>query len=175
MSQIWFVSDPHFNHENMLKFTNYDGTKVRDFENVQVMNETMVERWNSRVRPDDVVYCNGDVFFGPEQNAFPWLMRLNGRKELVLGNHDPDLDFLMRFFPKVHLWKKFRKHNFILSHMPLHPSVLDEMSPDCANVHGHIHGNESPKDAKHKYINICVEKTDYFPVSLNEILEKIGK
>ena len=54
MSQIFFTSDHHFGHANIIQFSN------RPFENVEAMNRAMIERWNEKVSPEDEVYHLGD-------------------------------------------------------------------------------------------------------------------
>ena len=56
MKNIWFISDTHFNHEGILGFKDYIGKPVREFANVNEMNEAMMDNWNSVVKPNDVVY-----------------------------------------------------------------------------------------------------------------------
>lgn len=66
---IWLISDTHFNHANILKFTDSrTGLPVRPgFESVDHMNEHMIERWNSVVKPGDIVYHLGDVVMGNKE------------------------------------------------------------------------------------------------------------
>jgi len=55
---IWFTSDTHFNHRNII------GYAQRPFESVEEMNEVMIERWNASVRGEDTIYHLGDFSFG---------------------------------------------------------------------------------------------------------------
>lgn len=170
MADIWVISDTHWNHANILKFTDREsGKPVRPFQSVHDMNETMVENWNSVVKPGDKVYHLGDVFFGSKEDFKVLWPRLNGRKRLIVGNHD-DVKFLSAgaFFEKVMLWRKFE--NLLLTHVPVHPSTLGEdrfSGKQMINVHGHIHQNKSP-DGPYKCV--CVEQTFYKPVNLGELL-----
>ncbi len=171
MRDIWVTSDTHFGHANILHFTDSDGQLVRPgFTSVDDMNQTMVDRWNSVVRPGDIVYHLGDVFFG-DKVAFQSLWaRLNGRKRLIVGNHD-DIKYLSSggFFQKVMLWRLWPEFNLLLTHVPTHPSTLGEArfrdSP-VLNVHGHIHQNASPPGP---YRCVCVEQTDYTPVHIETL------
>ena len=54
MSKLFFTSDHHFGHKNILKFSN------RPFTNVQEMDEIMIQKWNEKVQPEDEVYHLGD-------------------------------------------------------------------------------------------------------------------
>jgi calcineurin-like phosphoesterase family protein len=78
---IWFTSDQHFWHRNVIKYCN------RPFETVEEMNEKLVQYWNELVLPDDTVYVLGDfsMAFRPVE-VYP--KRMNGKKILIAGNHD---------------------------------------------------------------------------------------
>lgn len=166
----WFISDTHFFHANILKFTGDDGKCIRDFSDVTEMNERMVERWNGRVRHNDFVYHLGDVTFDYGKEFNNLMSRLNGQKRLILGNHDKIKGTnLMDWFQKVDLWKGFKEYNFTATHIPLR---LESLRGGAFNVHGHIHQNtmEDPH-----YINVCVEQRNYAPVHIDEIGEEIKK
>lgn len=88
MSKTWVYSDPHFYHNNIVKFTNYDGSKVRPWDDAEEMTEDMIRWYNECVDDQDRVYILGDVAFtaaGIQRSV----SRLKGRKVLVPGNHDP--------------------------------------------------------------------------------------
>lgn len=90
MSNIWIISDTHFNHKNILGFTDSEGKKFRGdlFKDVSDMNEQMIYNWNSVIKPEDKVYHLGDVYFGSQPEADAILSRLMGKKRLIVGNHD---------------------------------------------------------------------------------------
>lgn len=44
MSRTWVYSDPHFYHKNIVKFGNYDGTKLRPWDDAEQMTEEMIEK-----------------------------------------------------------------------------------------------------------------------------------
>lgn len=166
MRNIWFISDTHFSHANFLGFIDDNGKRIRPFSSVEEMDELMVDKWNELVKDGDRVYHLGDVSFG--KSRLPEIMaRLKGSKRLILGNHDEIKDFrLLEYFKKVTLWRIFKEHNFVCTHIPL---ALDQLRKVEFNVHGHIHQQPSPTP---QHINICVEKTGYAPVHLDEILAR---
>ena len=61
MANIFIISDTHFGHLGMCKFLRKDGSKVRPFDDINVMDECMVENWNKTVKPKDKIYHLGDV------------------------------------------------------------------------------------------------------------------
>lgn len=171
MADVFCISDTHFNHANILNFTKSDGSKVRDFESLDHMNQTMIDNWNRVVKPGDKVYHLGDVFFGSKEDFKKLWPRLNGKKRLVVGNHD-DVLFMSGggFFNKVMLWRKFE--HLLFTHVPVHPSTLQEHRFDgkeVINVHGHIHTNKSP-DGPYKCV--CVEQVNYTPVHIEELTKR---
>ena len=94
---IWFASDHHFGHAALLTFTKDDGSHARPgFSDVDHMNETMIANHNRVVGPTDRVYFLGDVGFSRATLAAV-LPRLNGKKRLILGNHDYSDRQMMRF------------------------------------------------------------------------------
>jgi len=176
MKDIWLVSDTHFQHEKILNFIDSNtGLKVRPgFANVDEMDDHMVECWNSVVKPGDKVYHLGDVFMGDREKFKKLWTRLNGSKNLIVGNHD-DIKFLSSggFFKEVYLDRKFKDMKLQLSHKPLHPSQHEIGAPGSGNflvnVHGHIHGNPTPAGL---YINVSVEVIDYTPVHIETLAKQ---
>ena len=146
------------------------GKPVRPFSSVEEMNEAMVDNWNSVVQRGDKVYHLGDVFFGPKPEFQSLWPRLNGRKRLVVGNHD-DVKYLAAggFFDKIMLWRKFE--HLLFTHVPVHESTLGEhrfSGAAMVNVHGHIHQNQPPT-SQHRCV--CVEHTGYKPIHIDELLK----
>ena len=175
MADIGLNSDTHFNHAAILTFDDYNGKPVRDFANVDEMNQCMLDNWADTVKPSDTVIHCGDVLFGMDKVA--WLeanfSKLPGKKRLVLGNHD-NVKQLAPFFKDIQLWVNLP--GMVLTHMPLHEQTLSEtmrwdgVSP--LNVHGHIHSNPSPSD-QHRCV--CVEQTGFKPIHIDEVRNEISR
>ncbi len=79
--KLFVVSDTHFFHKNIIRYCQ------RPFADINEMTEALVANWNEAVGPDDVVLHLGDVCFNYGR-MFEVMERLNGRKQLILGNHD---------------------------------------------------------------------------------------
>lgn len=185
MRDIWVISDTHFGHENILKFKDFNtGKLVRGdhFDNLDHMDESMIDNWNSVVKPGDIVYHLGDVTFGDKERFKKTWSKLNGSKRLCVGNHD-DVKWLSSggFFAKVSLWRMWPEFGLIFSHVPMHINSLyrwaskDELvasyqEPELmTNIHGHIHQNPSPEGP---YRCVCVEQINYTPVNIEELRVK---
>ena len=160
MANIWLISDTHFFHKNIIGYCN------RPFSSVEEMNETIRDRWNSVIKPQDHVYHLGDVYMeksGNKQAVETFLRSLNGKKRLVLGNHDDAMDYsLYSNFEKIMVWRNFEK--VVLTHVPI--NVDNIPGGDRINVHGHVHNKPSPEGP---YINVSVENTNYYPVNLDTL------
>lgn len=139
------------------------------------MDEILIQNWNNLVKPQDKIYHLGDVYFGERGRAC--LPRLNGKKRLILGNHDNGKDqHLLKCFEKIDVWRMFSEHQILLTHVPVHESTISEgtnrrgQPKNLKNVHGHIHQNKSPKGP---YFCLCVEQIDYRPIHLDELIKRV--
>lgn len=79
---IFFTSDTHFGHANILKYCS------RPFSSVEEMDNALIENWNRVVKKDDIVFHLGDFAFCGSQRLKELISSLNGRKSLIIGNHD---------------------------------------------------------------------------------------
>ena len=182
MSAVFLTSDTHFGHKNICKFTNYDGSPVRPWDDADEMDEEMVKRWNETVRPNDKVYHLVDVVINRKSLAI--LDRLNGDKVLIKGNHDIfKLNDYTKYFRDVRSYHVM--NGMILSHIPI---SKDSIARFGTNIHGHTHGNRVRKprgvDAKTgqilysdqidpDYFCVCVEQTDFRPILFEDVIQRI--
>jgi calcineurin-like phosphoesterase family protein len=168
---LWFISDTHFFHSNILRFTNPQGELIRPgFSNIHEMNEKIVDNWNAVVRPDDHVYHLGDVTFRYDGAFRALWLRLKGKKRLVVGNHDKLTNpGLMAGFEKIMLWRHFADQRFLCTHLPIREDQFRHNA--VLNLHGHIH--ERIMDSQ-KFLSACVEQTGYRPISMDEIVQVIN-
>lgn len=173
MANLFFISDTHFGHSRMLEFTiDEAGTLLRPgFKDSNHMDEVMIERWNSVVRPQDHAYHLGDVSMA--RRLLPVVKRLNGHKRLIFGNHDI---FDYQLYAEAGFEKMMGMRvmdGIIFTHVPVHPSQLARFK---INVHGHTHHSHVKLDNGHRderYVNVCVEQVNYTPVPLEELKRKL--
>ena len=95
-SKVYFTSDTHFYHSNIIGFCK------RPFKNVEDMNETLIENWNRVVSQDDIVFHLGDFCMGGSHEWTKILNRLNGKIYLTLGNHDLKVGSINSIFYFLH-------------------------------------------------------------------------
>ncbi len=158
MSDTWFISDTHLGHANILKYE----PVARPFTTLDEMHEAIINRWNQCVGKTDKVYHLGDFAFGAVNIELA--KYLNGQKELILGNHDKyNKALYLQYFNQVHGAKFW--YNFVLTHIPVHPSNLEGRSD--FNIHGHLH---SKKLDDPRYINVSCEQNNLTPINAEVIL-----
>jgi len=176
MPSVFLVSDTHFGHLGVCKFTRNDGvTKLRPWDNAEDMDEEMVKRWNETVRPNDKVYHLGDVVIN--RKALGIMRRLNGDKVLIRGNHDIFRDDEYRqHFRELRAYHVL--NGMILSHIPIHPESLGRFG---TNIHGHLHANrvmiqkhaKATPEIDPRYHCVCVEQTDFRPILFEDVIKRI--
>lgn len=174
MTATFVVSDTHFGHKLMVNGTHEDGTKLRPWNTTEEHDEALVARWNAVVKPKDRVYHLGDVAI--YRRAVTTIARCHGRKILIKGNHDIfKLKDYLPHFDDIRAYRVFTETpvRLVLSHIPLHTSSLQRFG---CNIHGHLHhlavrDRDGNLDAR--YRNVCVEHTNYAPLSLDAILASL--
>lgn len=176
---VWFISDTHFGHANIVKYCNRPWNSGKDAagniivtsDDVKAMNEDMVKRWNSVVSDNDIVWHLGDFSFGGKETAEQVFPRLKGKINLVMGNHD---HYKIKWyydlgFHRVYDRKVIINDYVILSHAPL--MFLNENTP-FYNVFGHVHDSSAYQTWSKTSCCVCVERHDYTPVSWSTIKAK---
>jgi len=171
---IWFSSDYHIGHENIIGYGN------RPFKDAAEMEEVIIQRHNEIVTKDDVTYLVGDTFFEGKfckdlkvndriEKAQQFLRRLNGQKIIMEGNHD---ERLTRHLGPGQIQIKevaFDGHKIVACHYPMlswpgsfHGSTM---------VHGHTHQTNQLTLPPRKLIHIGVDSWDFRPVSARQIVD----
>lgn len=173
MRNIFVISDTHFSHANILNFTDEKGDKIRPhFKDVQEMNEIIIHNWNKTVKQDDIIYHLGDFSFGGKDQIGKMARRLNGRKRLIMGNHDYNAKDYTIHFDKVMSWRQLGGKEFkrplILCHYPLDNASFDHREDNALNVHGHLHNRLTDKPF---HVNVCCEHTNYMPINIEDIID----
>ena len=176
MSNLFFISDLHFGHYNILQMSPSRAVLGATLEEQHV---SLIDRWNSVVRKKDTVWVLGDVAMSSWAYRAT-LPQLNGYKKLVRGNHDvlAETEYRRDFrkiFGAVNM-ELFPSCRVVLTHIPIHPQEMEFRWR--FNVHGHIHekhvlmgyaDNERKSNPDLRYINVSCEQTNFYPLALEEL------
>lgn len=168
-SNTWFRSDDHFEHKNIIKYSN------RPYSSINEMNEALIENHNSLVKPNDVTYFLGDVAFAPPDKTVAFLNRMNGRKILIKGNHDrANLRFAQfrEAFEAIYDIAELSidKHQVVMCHFPM--LSWHRMGRGSFMLHGHCHGSmKYPFTGR--IIDVGVDCNNYFPVNWDTIKKRL--
>ena len=186
---FWVVSDSHFYHSNIIKYSN------RPYHH----DRLMIDHWWEKVKPDDVILHLGDVAMpgGILQVQREHLIKnLPGTKYLILGNHDVPKGITDRktFYEKLGFaevvdefyvphtdpktgkdWKVYFTHRPGGEIKPFDDLRIVKAAPNNIGIHGHVHSNtrnekEEIVEINKRLINLSVEVTNYSPVWLPDIL-----
>lgn len=161
MMKTWFTSDTHFGHRNIIRF---DETP---FSTIEEYDETLIARWNAVVKENDIVYHLGDfAMTGNKDRLKGYFNRLNGRKRIVLGNHDHgDMAFYYKMgFEKVYDKPVILRNFFILSHEPLFISP----SMPYMNIFGHVHIHPAVSTQTENTVCVCSCRHNWTPIRIPE-------
>lgn len=141
MNNLWFTADTHFGHKNILKYC----PETRPFDSVTTMTEMLIEKWNSQVKNEDVVYHLGDLSFLKADETSKIIRQLKGKLVLIKGNHDyvwMDASTTRRFIVYDYLKIKIGQRRVSLFHYPI--TEWDQMHYGSYALFGHVHGRLNP-------------------------------
>lgn len=138
MSEIWFTSDLHFGHKNIIKFMDN-----REFSNIEEHDEALIENLNSCVGPKDDVYFLGDMAMS--KNVDHIIPRLPGKWHIIRGNHDywckktGQVERVLDTYKNIveitdYKELKVSKVRYVLFHYP-----IETFNRRSIQLHGHTH------------------------------------
>lgn len=167
--RYWFTSDTHFGHWNIVRYCN------RPFKSLDEMDETMIKRWNERVKKEDIVFFIGDFCFkgsgkrgeGIKTPSSYWEGRLNGKIIHLQGNHDKNNS------TKAIIERLTIRFGGRRIHLVHHPQFADGTYK--INFTGHVHEKWQVKRVETKKgstvcINVGVDVWQFMPVTYEEIM-----
>ncbi|HEY5268381.1 MAG TPA: metallophosphoesterase family protein [Candidatus Saccharimonadales bacterium] len=173
---IHFVSDTHFGHFNIIKYSN------RPFDTVEDMNSALIKNWNERVATSDIVYHLGDFAFMTLDQIKNVTKCLNGTKHLILGNHDKTIiqnknDLLKcGSFNSIQNYYELKANGEFIVLFHYGQRVWNKSHRGSIMLYGHSHGSLPPLGKSVDVGVDCKEITsDYRPVSLDEVLTYMSK
>ena len=172
---MYFISDFHFDHANIIKYCN------RPFKSVNDMNKIMIKNFLNTVKEGETCYILGDIFEPRYLGCFQ-----NRKLIIILGNHDRGKkreEAIYKVINDFYLDCEICKYPILikkflwLSHEP-----IEFMSPEMPylNIHGHTHitnpicGTSSLWKDGNRFFNVSVEQLNYTPISLKDIGKRLG-
>lgn len=181
---IWFTSDLHFGHQNIIRFCK------RPWKTTEDMDWNLIQNWNSVVKPDDLVFDLGDFAFATNARWKELLSQLNGHHYLILGNHDITRwpgDKIMELFEGVshQMILKIDGRTVYLNHYPYLCFGGTWRNPENAvyQLFGHVHSGPNCEGADtDRLVNLFpyqydvgVDNNNYTPISWEQVKEIIQK
>ena len=182
--KVFFTSDLHFGHENVLRFDK------RPFASVEEMDAELIRRWNVKVGKGDLVYVLGDMIWKSRKGEAEQIIRsLNGQIILIKGNHDR---FLHNAKAKAALagvkdyddicvtLENGKKRRCILSHFFI--PMYNGHRHKTVHLHGHSHKTDESvmeymisaflngAGYRNEIYNVGCMYWNYEPVTLDEML-----
>ena len=175
----FYISDLHLGHPKALEYDK------RPFYTVDEQNDIIIKRWNDEIESRDNVYILGDVLW--DNNLLPTVIgELNGRKHLILGNHDRLNAAFPSYFKTIEPMMKIKDHGYTITlcHYPI--AHWEGADHGWLHLYGHIHcGRDSRPFLKYKRemlkrnlpyncynVGCMLPYMDYQPRTLEYIMEK---
>lgn len=169
MPTIYFTSDHHFGHKNIIKFSN------RPFSNVDEMDQEMINRWNEKVQPKDEVYHLGDVGLCTPGRLKEILGQLNGKIYLLKGNHEKSamscrdrFEWVKDYYELKIPDTDFKYDTQMLALFHYSMRVWNASHWGTYHLYGHSHGS-LPDDPTSRSFDVGVDCHDFYPLSYNEV------
>ena len=167
----YYIADTHFGHDNIRRLSS------RPFNSVEEMDKAIIDNWNSKVTDNDDVYILGDFSYKSE-DPIEYLKKLNGRKHLIVGNHDNKLlknPNCKKYFVEIADLKMVddNGNQIVLCHYPL--VEWNGYYRNVLHFYGHVHNtyqNETTRYARdmNKAYNVGVDVIGFAPCTFDEIV-----
>jgi len=167
MNKTFVIADIHAGHNNIIKYEN------RPFTDITSMDIEIIKCWNKVVTKNDKVFVLGDVSFYNFEKTANFVNSLNGRKHLIMGNHDmshPIKWWLDTGFESVSKYPIIYNEFIVMSHEP--PNYFNANTP-YFYIYGHVHSTDMYKTITKNSACVCIERWDYTPVDIEKIKELV--
>lgn len=171
---IYVTSDWHLGHNREFIW------RARGYSSIVEMNQIIIDKYNSIVKPEDDVYVLGDCCLGVPENV-ELIKQFNGQLHLVRGNHDTNVRWTMyKELPNVvetqnAIYLDYRKYHFFMSHFPSLTGNLEKESLHqmTLNLYGHTHQTENFFNDMPYMYHCGVDSHNCYPVLLDDIIEQM--
>lgn len=170
--RVCITSDQHFWHKNILKFQLESGS--RPFADVAEMNKELIDRHNSVVGEDDIVWYLGDFGFCNVNQTIDILRQLNGEKHYIFGNHDKQMydPRVAEHFETMQHYKEIYsgKTKIVLFHFPIWSWNREHHG--ALHFYGHTH-NSIPYVQKGLSKDVGADANMCYPFVVDDLVEDL--
>ena len=167
MPSVWFTTDFHLGHKNIIRYCN------RLLDTVEEMNRTIVERLNTLVKTNDILYFLGDFCIGPKARAVQLRREIRWKKIFAVpGNHDKDTRKLTQEFSWLDNLAEvsINGQRIVLCHYAMR--VWNHSSHGAWHLYGHPHGRLANLDNSLS-MDVGVDTHDFRPWHFDEIRNRM--
>jgi len=176
LKKIFFTSDTHFGHTNVIKYSN------RPFPSIWEHDKALIKNWNDVVGKEDDVYHLGDFSLTGTGRTIQILSQLNGKIHLLRGNHDKVtrkagvsiyFEWIKDYYElPIQENEKGHNHKIVLSHYAFR--VWNKSHWGSWNLFGHSHGSLDTSNSGLQ-LDVGVDDNNYTPVSYRQVKEMMAK
>ena len=162
----WYTADPHFGHDNIIRFCK------RPFRSTAHMEQVLLNNLQACVGTEDDLWILGDLVVGPRAKSRDWLDSLfdllpGCRKHLVTGNHDKELVLALPWdtvTPLAEVRDGPTNQSHTLCHYPM--LTWNHARRDAIMMFGHVHNNWP---GHRNCVNVGVDLWDFRPVGFEDV------
>jgi len=167
--ELFFLADFHAGHDKPFIY------QSRGFSSIEEHDETLIQRFNSKVTHTDITYHIGDFGW---KSINRYLSRLNGQHIFIYGNHDKTLRQFLVAHPEqaLEIYEGYHdmfvgnKQPLTLCHYPMRSWKWSHYN--AWHLYGHHH---SKTDFGGKTLNVSVDNLNGYPISETELIDYMNK
>lgn len=188
-NNIWFSSDFHYGHKNIVRGLSRWESGYRDFDTMDQHNTALLKGINDNVGHDDILIFLGDFAMGGRESIKRFREQIICQNiHLILGNHDEYIESnwnnCQELFTDVthqkelHIKVDGQQYHFNMNHNA--KRVWNKSHKGSIMLYGHSHGSlpeyGDDKGKFYKTMDVGVDTHPEFrPYSLGEILKIMDK
>ena len=174
----YYISDIHFYDLRIFNLCN------RPFKNIDIFNQYIINKWNSKISYSDDVYIIGDIGSNKVKETINILDKLNGKKHLIVGNRDEDF---LKLYEESQIFIEIKYNKQLVdgnrSVFLIHYPLMDwpNINNNCCLIYGHIHNKfinqgNMYKEIKEYYkdklaYNASCDVIGFIPKTLDELIK----
>ena len=156
----FFIADTHFRHKNIIRYCS------RPFSSIQEMDEIIIQKWNNKIKSNDIVYHCGDFMFGQQKDILSMTQKLNGKITLIEGNHDK-IGLPNNYgFAEKHKLLDIKVNGIYITLCHFSLRVWNKSHFGSWHCFGHSHGTLEPYG---KSWDVGVDNNNFEPIEFEEL------